>query len=105
RAGCTARRHYRPRFAACRLASAGEYAEALREKLDQAVAAQLRGIGGGVAAHLSAGWDSAAVAATAARLLAPEGGRVTAFTAAPRSGAEGLAPKGREADESAGAAE
>jgi asparagine synthase (glutamine-hydrolysing) len=78
--------YFDPRPRDLRLKSAGEYQEALREQLDRAVAARLRGAGGRVAAHLSAGLDSSAVAATAARLLAPEGGTVTAFTAVPREG-------------------
>ena len=47
---------------------------ALRAHLDQAVEAQLRGAGNTVGTHLSSGWDSAAVAATAARLMAPRAG-------------------------------
>src|ERR1019366_7378547 len=58
----------------------------------------------GVGTHLSSGWDSGAVAATAARLLAPRGGHVTAFTAAPGAGYAGPDPAGRHGDESAGAA-
>jgi asparagine synthase (glutamine-hydrolysing) len=42
-----------------------------------------------VAAQLSGGLDSSAVAATAAKLLAPAGGRVTAFTSVPREGYRG----------------
>jgi asparagine synthase (glutamine-hydrolysing) len=83
--GVSTRRWWDPRPGELRLASTGEYEEALREQLDRAVAVRLRGAGGRVAAHLSAGLDSAAVAATAARLLGERGG-VTAFTAAPRDG-------------------
>jgi asparagine synthase (glutamine-hydrolysing) len=74
------------------------YVEALRERLDEAVAARLRGAGDHVGAHLSAGFDSSAVATTAARLM-PGASRVTAFTAVPRTGFSGTAPKGRLADE------
>ncbi len=87
-----------------RLKARKDYAEALREQLDRAVAVRLRGADRAVGAHLSSGWDSAAVAATAARLLAPAGGRVTGFTAAPRRGFPVAAPAGRHGDESGGAA-
>jgi len=59
-----------------------DYVEGVRFHLDQAVAARLRGAANLVGAHLSAGLDSAAVAATAARLMSDRG-RVTAFTAVP----------------------
>ena len=59
----------------------------------------LRGATGAVGTHLSAGYDSAAVTATAARLLAPAGGKVVAFTAVPREGYDGPAPKDRIGDE------
>ncbi len=83
--GLDVRRHWEPARQTLRLASADAYAEGLREQLDQAVGSALRGARN-VAAQLSAGYDSAAVAATAARLLAPSGGRVHAFTAVPREG-------------------
>jgi asparagine synthase (glutamine-hydrolysing) len=54
--------------------------------LDRSVAVRLRGTESAVAAHLSGGLDSSAVAATAARLMAPSGGRVSAFTSVPREG-------------------
>jgi len=101
----TARRHYRPSARTLALKGPGDYAEALRERLDAAVGAQLRGGGRNVGAHLSSGWDSAAVATTAARQVAENGGRVTAFTATPMSGYRGAAPNGRHGDESLGAAE
>jgi len=104
RGGLATRRHYAPVISPLRLPEASDYVEALREQLDRAVGAQLRGVETEVAAHLSSGWDSGAVAATAARLLAPGNGRVTAFTAAPRAGYAGLDPIGRHGDESAGAA-
>src|SRR5690606_13893030 len=53
---------------------------------DLATRAQLRGTNGRIGAHLSGGLDSSAVTATAARLLAPSGGKVIAFTAVPREG-------------------
>ncbi len=88
RDGVAARRWWRPAPAPLILPRAADYEEALRGEVERAVAARLRGTDGRVAAHLSAGLDSSAVAATAARLLAGEGGRVTAFTAAPRDGFE-----------------
>lgn len=80
--------------------SHGEYAEALREKLDAAVAAQLRGAGPAVATHLSAGLDSSAVtSATALRF----DGRVLAFTSVPPHERSAL-PTGRFGSEGALAA-
>ena len=80
-----------------------DYAEKAREILDVAVRCRLRGVKD-VAATLSGGLDSSGVVATAARLLAPVGGRVIAFTGAPRAGYDGPCPPGRIADESAYAA-
>lgn len=60
-----------------------DWVDGVRHHLDQAVRSRLRGSNGAVASHLSSGFDSAAVTATAARLLAAEGGRVTAFTSVP----------------------
>lgn len=87
--GVSSRRYWNPARRELRLASPEEYEEGLREQMDRAVKARLRGTGGRVASHLSAGLDSSAVAATAARLLAPEGGSVTAYTSVPREGYEG----------------
>ena len=66
--------------------SLAEAGERLRSELDRAVSAQLRRRGGRVAAQLSAGRDSSAVATTAARLLAAGGEQLIALTAAPRVG-------------------
>lgn len=96
--GAASRRYWRPSGAPLLLASPDEYAEALREKLDEAVRARLRSVAP-VGAHLSAGFDSSAVAATAARLLAPSSGRMTAFTAVPRPGYDGPVPHRRLGDE------
>jgi asparagine synthase (glutamine-hydrolysing) len=87
--GLRSRIYWQPVLEPLRFADPQDYAEGLRERLDAAVAARLRGAEGRVAAHLSGGLDSSAVAVTAARLLAPEGGKVVAFTAAPREGYEG----------------
>lgn len=81
-----------------------DYVEGLRERLDEAVGARLRGAGSRVAATLSGGLDSTAVAATAARLLATGGGTVLAVTAAPRDGYSGRGVRGAFVDESALAA-
>ena len=79
-----------------------DWAEGLRHHLDTAVAAAMRGSEGALGSHLSAGYDSAGVTATAARLLAA-GARLSAFTAVPAPG-HAPAPRGRLADESALAA-
>ena len=97
--GAKACRHWQPARETLRLASSDAYAEGLREQLDRAVAARLRGAGGRIATHLSAGRDSSAVTATAARLMAASGGLVTAFTSVPREGYEEPVPEGRFADE------
>lgn len=76
-----------------------EYSEALRHHLDEAVRCRLRGGGATVAAHLSGGFDSAAVATSAAMQLAPSGGKVIAFTAVPRPGYDGPDPPNRFGDE------
>jgi asparagine synthase (glutamine-hydrolysing) len=82
-----------------RLRHFDDYVDAYRSELDAAVKRRLRGAGGLVAAHLSGGWDSGAVCATAARLLAAGGGRVLAFTSVPRRGAEVPPPGNRFVDE------
>jgi asparagine synthase (glutamine-hydrolysing) len=82
-----------------------DYVEAFREQLDRATRSRLRRARGKVGAHLSGGLDSGAVAATAARLLAPQCDSVVAFTSAPRLGFDGPVPRGRVADESSAAAQ
>jgi asparagine synthase (glutamine-hydrolysing) len=79
------RRHWEPARRPVRYSKTDEYAEALLEKLDLAVSSQLRGTGN-IGAYLSGGLDSGAVVATAARLLAPSGRRIFAFTGVPRCG-------------------
>jgi asparagine synthase (glutamine-hydrolysing) len=81
-----------------------EYAEALREILDRATAARLR-THRGIAAQLSAGMDSSTVVANAARLLAPDGRGLTAFTSVPRAEWDGVGWPGRLAREGPGAAD
>jgi asparagine synthase (glutamine-hydrolysing) len=98
-AGVSIRRYWQPRRSTARRGDAADYVDGLRRHLDQATQARLRGANGAVGAHLSAGLDSASVAATAARLLAPSGGKVVAFTAVPRAGYDGAAPSNRLGDE------
>ncbi len=99
-AGAAVRRHWQPRRETLKLPGLADYAEGLRHHLDRAVEARLRGGGERIGAHLSAGFDSSAVASTAARLMAPGGGRVVAFTSAPREGYEGPVPSEVIGDES-----
>ena len=64
------RRYWNPSPSEVALPAGADFVEGLRHHLDQATLARLRGANGTVASHLSAGFDSAAVTATAARLLA-----------------------------------
>lgn len=66
-----------------------EYVEAFREIFDEAVRCRLRTTGG-IATELSTGLDSGSVAASAARLLAIRGERITAYTAVPCTEFSGL---------------
>lgn len=79
--------------------SVSDWGEALRAELERAVAARLRRHHGAVAAHLSSGRDSSAVATTAAQLQARQGGELLAFTGAPREGFAGPSLSGLLADE------
>lgn len=72
--------------------------DAAREAFDRAVASCLRARVP-VGAHLSAGYDSGAVAVTAAGMLARSGRRLTAFTAVPVAGAPAIRGAGRLTDE------
>lgn len=74
-----------------------DWVEGLRHHLDLAVCAQLRGSGEHFGTHLSAGYDSAAVTATAPR-HAP-GARISAFTAVPETGHGDEVVSGRIGDE------
>jgi asparagine synthase (glutamine-hydrolysing) len=100
RGGARSRNYWHMPTREIRFARQADYVEAFREQLDRATRARLRGAGPLVGAHLSAGLDSSAIAATAARLLGSEGG-VLALTSAPRAGFDGPVPRGRIADESA----
>lgn len=79
------------------LGSSAAHAEALRAVFDEAVASQLRTTGR-VGAHASGGLDSTSVAATAARLLAPEPLRT--YTSVPPPGESPPVRDGWTADES-----
>lgn len=85
--GPSSRRYWQPNLNPLRLKDSREYEEGVREALEDAVRAQLRGAGSRVASHLSGGLDSSAVTATAARHLSPET-ELFAFTAVPREGYE-----------------
>jgi asparagine synthase (glutamine-hydrolysing) len=84
-----------------RFKSHADYAAALLETLDLAVACRLRDAGDNVGSHLSAGLDSSAVTSSAA-LRFP--GMVHAYTAVPSNGLPEL-PAGRFGDEGPLAAE
>jgi asparagine synthase (glutamine-hydrolysing) len=92
--GVVSRRYWRPSRATLH-ARADDYVEGLRHHLDQATRARLRTVSGAVGSHLSAGLDSSAVTATAARA----GGALVAFTSVPREGYDGRAPDNRLGDE------
>jgi len=81
-----------------------DYVEALRDIFDKATAARLRS-SKGISAQLSAGMDSSSVVATAARILAPEGRGLTAYTSVPREGFLGKGIPGRLFYEGPGAAD
>ena len=105
RGGAAARRYWDPRGPELRFKRPEEYGEALREQLDRAVATRLRRVSGPVGAQLSSGFDSSAVATSAATLLRERGEALIAFTSAPRKGFDAPMPSGRIADESPLAAE
>lgn len=99
--GVSVRRHWHPPQSQLALSN-GEYVEAYHEHLRSAVGARLRRQTGALAVHLSSGWDSGSVAATAASLAGRR--RPIAFTSAPRTGFDGPVPRNRIADESSLAA-
>ena len=105
RDGAVHRRYWRiDSLAPVRFARDEEYVEAFLEIFDEAVRCRLRTTGA-IAAELSAGLDSGAVAATAARLLAPSGTVLTAYTAVPCPGYSGIVHPRLIADEGPYAAE
>jgi asparagine synthase (glutamine-hydrolysing) len=87
-----------------RLGSPEEYLDCFRERFDHAVGVRLR-TSGRIGAHLSGGLDSAAVAATAARLLGEQGRELTCFTAVPRPDLKNTASTTHFGDEGPAAAE
>jgi len=97
--GTSSRRHWTPSRKILTRGRADDYAEGLRHHLDRAVQVRWRRAGGPAGTTVSAGLESEAVAATAARLLAPQGDGPIAFTSVPRKGYEGAAPPGRFGDE------
>jgi asparagine synthase (glutamine-hydrolysing) len=99
RDGVSSRLYWQPQRPRAGRVATAQYVEGLRHHLDQAVQACLRGANGIVGSHLSGGFDSGGVTATAARLLAPSGGKVVAFTAVPRHGYDGPDPKNRVGNE------
>jgi len=92
RGGISRRSYWNPQRPKRGSRRSADWIEGVRHHLDQATASMLRGADGSVGSHLSAGFDSAAVTATAARLLSSGAGRVTAFTAVP---AGDIAPDAR----------
>lgn len=94
-----ARSYWQPNLEGWEGAAPENLIDEYRGLLDNAVRARLRRSSGPVAAQLSSGLDSNAVAATAARI---EGARksVLAFTSAPRHGFAEQAMRGRMGDES-----
>jgi asparagine synthase (glutamine-hydrolysing) len=80
------------------LANDGEYVEAFRELLDEAVRCRLRARGP-VGSMLSGGLDSSTVTATAALLLRRRGKTLNAYTGVPTPGFDGWTPPDRFGDE------
>ncbi|HEX8573281.1 MAG TPA: asparagine synthase-related protein [Allosphingosinicella sp.] len=79
-------RWWRPEASApVRYRDPGDYVDETRELLGRAVAAHLRS-SGPVSTTLSGGLDSGCVTALAARLLAPGGTRLAAYTSVPEEG-------------------
>jgi asparagine synthase (glutamine-hydrolysing) len=97
--GISTNRHWNPSRKTLKLSSAAEYAEGLRHHLDDAARVRLRGADGLVGAHLSSGFDSSAVATSAAMEMQKTGGKVLAFTAVPREGFKGPTQRLRHPDE------
>jgi asparagine synthase (glutamine-hydrolysing) len=99
------REYWRPGNAApVRYRRDQDYADALLEIFDRATQARLRS-STPIGSHLSAGLDSSSVTASAARLLAAQGERLTAFTAVPRQDFNGISQPWQVACEAPYAAE
>ncbi|MGJ4953896.1 asparagine synthetase B family protein [Bradyrhizobium sp. HKCCYLS20291] len=83
------RRYWRPEeLAPIRLPRDQDYADGVRELLDEAIRCRIAGARS-VGSQLSAGLDSSSVTTLAARQLADCGQRLTAFTAVPGDGFDG----------------
>lgn len=82
--GESSQRYWNPPRRTLHLPRIEDYVEAYRAELDRAVRARLRRAEGPLAVHLSGGWDSAAVASTAAR-LEPQGADILAYTSVPHT--------------------
>ena len=95
-AGATRKRHWNPKRRTLRLGHFDEYVEAYRNELDTAVRSRLRSREPIIASHLSGGWDSGAVTATAARISTHQ---VVAYTATPSASRPRAEPKNRFSDE------
>jgi asparagine synthase (glutamine-hydrolysing) len=94
--GARRRRHWNPERRTLRLGHFDEYVEAYRDELDRAVRSRLRSREPVIATHLSGGWDSGAVTATAARISTHQ---VVAFTATPSASGTRADPKNRFSEE------
>lgn len=105
REGFRSARWWKPDLTPLLLPAHRDYVDALRDRFDAAVAACLRGAEETVGAQLSSGFDSSAVATTAALALAPLGGTVIAFTAVPRPGHADAPTAWRRGDEGGVAAQ
>lgn len=90
------RSRWQPEFEADLRSTEAQRVEQFRDLLDQAVRSRMSNKF--TATHLSSGWDSNAVTATAAR-LSQDPATLCAFTAAPLEGCLGSLPRGRHADE------
>ena len=94
--GETLSRYWNPRHRSLGLKRFDDYVEAYRDELDRAVRARLRTRETVIATHLSGGWDSGAVTATAARLSSQ---KLAALTATPSRGASQMVPQNRFSNE------
>ncbi|HEX8467807.1 MAG TPA: asparagine synthase-related protein [Allosphingosinicella sp.] len=103
--GIDRRRFWHPQPPDDHIRDLGTLREAMRAELDRAVRARLRRRAGAVASHLSGGWDSGAVAGTAASALSSRAEKLFAFTSVPRVGSIAPAVGQTLADEGALAAE
>jgi asparagine synthase (glutamine-hydrolysing) len=99
--GVKQRRYWSPRLDPLAM-SDSEFVDAYHEQLERAVRPTLRRKSGAIGTHLSSGFDSSAITATAARLSGSS--KPIAFTSAPRPGFTGPVQKARIADEAALAA-